>query len=403
LSRTLYRLAILALLAALAGCDEANWGDLASNFVDSEVPSLSRNYASAHLTEVWNQSLVEADANAVVASKELADQIEEPADVRVDDLNGLSAAVLLDRFNQADALVGHMITTGIQVQELEAQSRSPESICGDRALFFSRGLGAVGVIGPFSAIAPSLGGQRGAWTIGVSFTIDTDDGSGNNGQGGTSGNEILQSFVQAAQVVGDLFSKSQTEQQNETLDDAIARLPQRALQPDYAFALSQQVCSDAATSEADLHNEATAAVGTLSPLLTSRLHNAVLRRNLIASYLRPLELQQFLMSTGVAAELTTMQQEVIDGEVSTQVEVLLKSVQRSAEIFVAQTQCMPKLQASEDLEDAAAEARAQLTVFKGAVSAKDDVDRIQSAIVTMTKIKNEMPGLRKSASESLCK
>jgi hypothetical protein len=385
--RSLVWLITMMATAALFGCDE-DWGDKAAKFVDKEAHGLSEAYVRAHLPRVWLDAFLESNMDAVVEVKAIGFQIESATPAAADDLASLDAAALLKRFNENDIALSSIIDASVRIDRLRATIAAQGSICSDRAFFDSRGLGNIGIVGPLSTIMPRLAGSKGDFTIYVSY--------------GTGGSDNSGMWTALGQLATSLFNAGRAKEQNDKLEAAIQKLPAVVVQADEAFAISQPVCLSELTGLAELRAVVASAISDLPPALEARQRDILLARDLVASYLRPLEIQQFLSDSGVVALLSSIQRSIADGQLGAEFEINLKEIMQLAEDIQHTTGCIARLSKVEEFDDAVVELLAQVRVFSTKASSAKLSARLREALSALSDLHAVLPNMYKRAAAEAC-
>lgn len=73
---TVAKLWIGLLTAITAGCDDQNWGDQASAFVDNEVPTISERHVRAQLSRDWQDFFYVFNAELALNIREMRLAVE---------------------------------------------------------------------------------------------------------------------------------------------------------------------------------------------------------------------------------------------------------------------------------------------------------------------------------------
>ena len=382
------KLLLISSVAFLGGCDD-DWGDRAEHFVNTEVHGLSENYVKAHLPKVWLDALLAENMDAMVEIKAIAAQINSAKPSPIKDLGILDTSELVKRFNENDAALAIVNDAAVRLERLKATTSTQSSICDNRLFFNARGLGNIGLAGPISTLAPKLNDNKGNFAISITY--------------GTGGSGDSNMWAAVGQFAASLFRAGKVREQNDKLEAAIQKIPEVVVQPDEAFTISQTICKTESAEMTELRAVRDSAMADLLPALEERSRTILLTQNLIASYLRPLEIKNFLSDSGVKRLFDSMQMDIADGGLGTELEKNLQDIRGLVESMQHTAGCIEKLSRVEELDDALVESIAEVRVFS--TKANDNVlsSRLNAALSTLTKLHSAIPEVYKRVSAEECK
>lgn len=209
----------LLVLSLLLGCDDAEFGTKAREFVETKVHGISERLVPADLSLRWLHAF---DIGTLDLHTRLL-----AAQNGLDAIEGLIAVdagvptVAMDDSAKLDNAVIALNDIQIELEGAQTVATTLNGVCQSRDVFDRLGLNSLGVIAPLASL-PHMDPQL---TVMVPLTTDP------------------KSWLPA---IGSLFSylyqRGKYQEQNFQVDKAIQRYPSHVLQPDEVFAVSSSTC-----------------------------------------------------------------------------------------------------------------------------------------------------------------
>lgn len=348
----------IVLCGLLAGCDDT-FGDQASDFVDNEAYSLSKAYAEKHLDHVWTSAAVGDTMDMMADLKAANGALESLADVDVSNIDSSDASHLVAMFKQSDEVVRQIASFRATVEGVQKRVNGDATICNDEGLFYSSGLGAMGLSGPVLVLMRPLQHQAGEIKIGFSYSSSdpTDSGQSNN-------NGLANTLTSLGLLVLDVFGANKTHEQNEKLRSALDRLPQKVIQPKEIFRMSQSACVGALASVKEGRDAVASAITPVHDLVSARMQNAGIIREVIAARLRPMNIAALLKEGGVASELGAADEARLSASQAPKLEAALTELAKKGRRIRTERTCLAKLLRTEDYLDENRQILAQLAILR---------------------------------------
>jgi hypothetical protein len=212
---------ILALSILVAACDEPDFGDKWLNFVNNELPSLSREFARADLAVRWPSTF----QILLLDVKTRIDNIRAVLQVERTQADRGEGSTHIDKVRRAKALEDVAIKALAEFERAASILETSRTICESRETFDKLGLNFLGMISALQSI------QQVTPDISVEFTVG--DGAGDKNKA-----DFFTSLVK-------LFQASKVEEQNRKLQDAVRLAPEKVIKGDELFALSVAACTSA--------------------------------------------------------------------------------------------------------------------------------------------------------------
>jgi len=369
---------VILLCVLLGGCDDT-FGDQASDFVDNEAYPLSKAYAEKHLDHVWTGAAVGDTMDMMADLKAVNAALEALSDVDVSDVDHKTGSELVALFKQSDANVAQIASLHATLDDIQKRANSDGSLCKDEGLFYSTGLGAMGLSGPVLALMRPLQHQVGEIKIGFSYSSSDPSDSGQ-----TNDNGFADMAVSFGLLVLDVFGANKTREQNKKLQSALDRLPQKVIQPKELFAMSQGACANALATVREGRDAVIAAISPTRNLLNMRMTNAGIVGEAIAARLRPMTIADLLREKGVADQLGAADEARLGATQEPKLESALLRLAAKAKQIPNTASCFTKLLKTEDYIDENRQILAQLAILKTRPLDTTFASRVEQAAKTLS-------------------
>jgi len=386
----------------LCSCDD--FGDLAVSFVENDMPGISLAFVTADMKHRWQEAFINSlQAGDVQAKSMLVDVISHQLPP-LDQLPQADAPTLLKAFNADDSLIATLNAEELQTSRVSSEVNATVDLCSDRSQFNEQGLGGIGLTGPLQSLVPKLSGEQGEILIETGFTVaiggsGSGDGNDPDSENGTNETPVLEGL---GRLAASIFDASQKAQQNTQLQKAVNEIPAYVVQPDKVFALSQQNCKDQYAATLMARTQVSAALSAVQTAIQQQRVAARSSQELIATYLRPIEIQTFVDADPSTLQITTTQQAFLQGALADEVHKRMLDVQALA-VAASQPQlCTNRLARGEEFEDAVTELHAQIALFRGKTGDADSDASLEGDYTLLQNLMSQKQGFYKTLTSGGC-
>ena len=331
-----------------------------------------------------------ADVKVIGASLPATDGLD------LSSLDGQSSANLLTLFRKADLDIQALAKAELAIDGIRRRSVDGASVCHDEGLFYSAGLGSIGLSGPIIALMGPLQHQAGEIKIGFSYS-STDRNDTGNGQGSNGG--VASIFTSLGLLVLDVFEANKTAEQNNKLKNALDRLPNRVVQPAELFAMSQEHCIAAMLFVADERTQVVKAASDMNSLIDARLRNMGVVREELAARLRPLKIAEFLRQDGVANELGQADFARLSADRFARLEQALRVLAADGEAIKSKRDCLSRLLATERFADRTRQLLVQVRILQSQPLDSSMLSRMDQVVSELTLADGRFPVMKLQVAE----